>query len=176
MRRFCNRPGAQQARSSPAPMISGPVFPSAWLEQAANLSALQTREPCLLISCWTPRPPAIAGDDARPSRRPDPTEQGPPVPRRSTHGRRDRRSHAPGRRQSPRPGMRGLIVVLWRAGLRVHEALTLAETDLNERRGSLLIRGRVTAVARSGWTLGHGRSWPAGRRVAPDCHRDRCSA
>lgn len=27
--------------------------------------------------------------------------------------------------------MRGLIVVLWRAGLRIYEALTLAETDLN---------------------------------------------
>ena len=36
--------------------------------------------------------------------------------------------------------MRGLIVVLWRAGLRIHEALTLTESDLNERRGSLLIR------------------------------------
>ena len=36
--------------------------------------------------------------------------------------------------------MRGLIVVLWRAGLRIHEALMLTETDLNERRGSLLIR------------------------------------
>jgi hypothetical protein len=29
--------------------------------------------------------------------------------------------------------MRGLIVLLWRAGLRIHEALTLTETDLNER-------------------------------------------
>ena len=36
--------------------------------------------------------------------------------------------------------MRGLVVVLWRAGVRIHEALALAETDLNERRGSLLIR------------------------------------
>jgi integrase len=36
--------------------------------------------------------------------------------------------------------MRGLIVVLWRAGLRIRDALALAETDLNERRGSLLIR------------------------------------
>jgi site-specific recombinase XerD len=36
--------------------------------------------------------------------------------------------------------MRGLIVVLWRAGVRINEALTLAETDLNERRGSVLIR------------------------------------
>ena len=34
----------------------------------------------------------------------------------------------------------GLIVVLWRAGLRIREALALAETDLNERHGSLLIR------------------------------------
>ena len=36
--------------------------------------------------------------------------------------------------------MRGLIVVLWRAGLRIHEALMPTETDLDERRGSLLIR------------------------------------
>ena len=36
--------------------------------------------------------------------------------------------------------MRGLIAVLWRGGLRIHEALALVETDLNVRRGSLLIR------------------------------------
>jgi hypothetical protein len=30
--------------------------------------------------------------------------------------------------------MRGLIMVPWRAGVRIHEALTLAEMDLNERR------------------------------------------
>jgi site-specific recombinase XerD len=46
--------------------------------------------------------------------------------------------HAGDDRHSRR--MRGLIVMLWRAGLRIHEALALAETDLNERRGSLLIR------------------------------------
>jgi integrase len=34
----------------------------------------------------------------------------------------------------------GLIVVLWRAGLRIHEALALAEADLDPRRGSLLVR------------------------------------
>lgn len=42
--------------------------------------------------------------------------------------------------------MRGLIVVLWRAGLRIHEALSLTETDLNERRGSLLIRRRLCRI------------------------------
>src|SRR5438477_9379956 len=30
--------------------------------------------------------------------------------------------------------LRGLIVVLWRAGLRIQEALTLAEADLDYRR------------------------------------------
>jgi hypothetical protein len=30
----------------------------------------------------------------------------------------------------------GLIVVLWRAGLQIHEALPLSETDLDQRRGS----------------------------------------
>jgi len=33
-----------------------------------------------------------------------------------------------------------LIVVLWRAGLRINEALSLIETDLEERRGSILVR------------------------------------
>ncbi len=35
--------------------------------------------------------------------------------------------------------LRGLIVVLWRAGLRIHEALALGEADLDRRRGSLLV-------------------------------------
>lgn len=34
----------------------------------------------------------------------------------------------------------GLIVVLWRAGLRIHEALCLMESDLDPRRGSILIK------------------------------------
>jgi integrase/recombinase XerD len=36
--------------------------------------------------------------------------------------------------------LRGLIVVLWRAGLRICVALALAEADLDGRRGSLLVR------------------------------------
>src|SRR5213592_3791148 len=36
--------------------------------------------------------------------------------------------------------LRGLVVVLWRAGLRICEALALAEADLDPRRGSLLVR------------------------------------
>jgi integrase len=36
--------------------------------------------------------------------------------------------------------VRGLIAVLWRAGLRINEALMLTETDLDPRAGSILIR------------------------------------
>ncbi|HZU40459.1 MAG TPA: tyrosine-type recombinase/integrase [Solirubrobacteraceae bacterium] len=36
--------------------------------------------------------------------------------------------------------LRGVIVVLWRAGLRIGEALALNEADLDLDRGALLIR------------------------------------
>ncbi len=36
--------------------------------------------------------------------------------------------------------LRGVIVVLWRAGLRISEALALNETDLDRDRGALLVR------------------------------------
>jgi site-specific recombinase XerD len=36
--------------------------------------------------------------------------------------------------------LRGIIVVLWRAGLRISEALALNETDLDANRGSLVVR------------------------------------
>ena len=40
--------------------------------------------------------------------------------------------------------LNGLIVVLWRAGLRINEALSLNETDLEpERAASILIRQRL---------------------------------
>ena len=35
---------------------------------------------------------------------------------------------------------RGLIAILWRAGLRISEALALTETDLDPRTGSVLVR------------------------------------
>ena len=36
--------------------------------------------------------------------------------------------------------LRALIVVLWRAGLRISEALGLAESDMDSRRGAILVR------------------------------------
>jgi integrase len=54
--------------------------------------------------------------------------------------------------------LNGLIVVLWRAGLRINEALSLTETDLDERRGSILVRHgkndrrREVGMHAWGWT------------------------
>jgi site-specific recombinase XerC len=36
--------------------------------------------------------------------------------------------------------LRGVMIVLWRAGLRISEALALAETDLDRQRGAVLVR------------------------------------
>jgi Phage integrase family len=51
--------------------------------------------------------------------------------------------------------LRALIVVLWRAGLRVQEALALGERDLDARRGSLLVRqgkgGRRREIGMDAW-------------------------
>jgi site-specific recombinase XerD len=51
--------------------------------------------------------------------------------------------------------VRALIAVLWRAGLRIHEALALSESDLDRRRGALLVRrgkgGRRREVGMDEW-------------------------
>ena len=61
--------------------------------------------------------------------------------------------------------VRAMIIVLWRAGLRVQEALALAEHDLDPRRGSLLDRngkgGRRREVGMDEWAGNHSaRGWP----------------
>ena len=59
--------------------------------------------------------------------------------------------------------LRALIVVLWRAGLRIHEALALTESDLDRRRGSLLVRrgkgGRRREVGMDEWGWEHLQPW-----------------
>ena len=73
--------------------------------------------------------------------------------------------------------LRGLIVVLWRAGLRINEALTLTEADLDRRRGSLLVRrgkgGRRRQVGMDDWA---GNSSRRGCRRVSNCRSGRCSA
>jgi site-specific recombinase XerD len=59
--------------------------------------------------------------------------------------------------------LRGLIVTLWRAGLRIQEALTLTEADLDYRRGALIVRrgkgGRRREVGMDAWAWDELQPW-----------------
>jgi site-specific recombinase XerD len=67
--------------------------------------------------------------------------------------------------------LRGLIVVLWRAGLRISEALMLNETDLDLTAGSILVRhgkgGRRREVGMDVWGWEQLRPWLEQRRQLP---------
>ena len=67
--------------------------------------------------------------------------------------------------------LRGLIVILWRAGLRIHEALALSESDLDRRRGSLLVRhgkgGRRREVGMDEWAWEQLQPWLEVRLTLP---------
>jgi site-specific recombinase XerD len=67
--------------------------------------------------------------------------------------------------------LRALIVVLWRAGLRVQGALALAEGDLDQSRGSLLVRrgkgGRRREVGMDTWGWEQLQPWLDVRRELP---------
>jgi len=67
--------------------------------------------------------------------------------------------------------LRAMVVVLWRAGLRVQEALALAEHDLDPRRGSVLVRngkgGRRREVGMDEWGWEHLRPWLSARAELP---------
>jgi site-specific recombinase XerD len=66
--------------------------------------------------------------------------------------------------------------MLWRAGLRISEALSLAETDLGQRRGSILVRhgkgDRRREVGMDAWAWSALEPWLAQRaklRIGPLC-------
>src|SRR5205823_11711530 len=66
---------------------------------------------------------------------------------------------------------RALIVVLWRAGLRIGEALALTEPDLGERRGSVLVRhgkgDKRREVGMDDWGWQQLRPWMVRRLELP---------
>jgi site-specific recombinase XerD len=67
--------------------------------------------------------------------------------------------------------LRSIIVVLWRAGLRISEALSLNETDLDHGRGSLLVRhgkgDKRREVGMDRWAWSHLDPWLELRRELP---------
>ena len=67
--------------------------------------------------------------------------------------------------------LRGVVIVLWRAGLRINEALALAETDLDRQRGAVLVRagkgGRRREVGMDRWAWEQLDPWLELRRTLP---------
>ena len=67
--------------------------------------------------------------------------------------------------------LRGLIVLLWRAGLRIQEALMLTEGDLDQRCGSVVVLrgkgGRRREVGMDAWGWEKLEPWLAIRRRLP---------
>jgi integrase len=67
--------------------------------------------------------------------------------------------------------LRALIVILWRAGLRISEALALAESDLDQVRGAVLVRrgkgGRRREVGMDRWGFEQIRPWVELRTTLP---------
>jgi site-specific recombinase XerD len=103
-----------------------------------------------------------------------------PAARRATGVSAIRPTRPPWPRSSPSCDTRGpvytrracaLIVVLWRAGLRIHEALALGEADLDARRGSLLVRrgkgGRRREVGMDDWAWEQLQPWLTARLDLP---------
>jgi integrase len=67
--------------------------------------------------------------------------------------------------------LRGLIAILWRAGLRISEALALTESDLDQRTGSVLVRagkgGKRRMVGMDDWGWDHVSRWTKHRIQLP---------
>jgi integrase len=67
--------------------------------------------------------------------------------------------------------LRAMIVVMWRGGLRIQEALALSERDLDPHRGSILVRhgkgGRRREVGMDEWGFEQLRPWLIERERLP---------
>jgi hypothetical protein len=111
------------------------------------------------------------------SSRPATAQQRPAVSRRPADGRRDRRGHGYAGDRPYGLRTRALIVLLWRSGLRITEALSLAESDLDSSRGSVPCARREGRQATRGCARPLGVAAP--RRVDPAasrCVSARCCA
>ncbi len=73
--------------------------------------------------------------------------------------------------------LRGLIVIMWRAGLRIQEALALTEGDLDPRRGAVLVRrGKGGRRREVGMEHGDGSSSSPGLTCGARSRSVRCCA
>ena len=138
-----------------------------------NRSALEGRELCLLRSCSTspvggdrPRRCPVTTPGAAPRNKGMVYPADPPTVDEIVAEMRKIPSDRHGVR------LRALIVVLWRGGLRIQEALSLIESDLDPRRGAILVRAgkgnKRREVGMDSWAWSdHLAPWLAHRAELP---------
>jgi site-specific recombinase XerD len=100
-----------------------------------------------------------------------PPERGQSLSARPTDRGGDHRRDGRRRRRPEGRRLRGMIVMLWRAGLRISEALALNETDLDSNRGAVLIRhgkgDKRREVGIDRWAWAHLEPWLDLRATLP---------
>ena len=125
-----------------------------------NRKAARRRRPSSLAGDDAGLPPGQAAQEQRPTLSPDPPTVEEIIAVMSATG-----NGAEGAR------LRALIIVLWRAGLRISEALDLAETDLDRSRGAVVVRagkgGRRREVGMDRWAWGQLTSYLEIRATLP---------
>jgi hypothetical protein len=119
----------------------------------------------------TARSASFAGDHARLPRRTSAPQQGAAVARRPADRGRDLAVLREASDDRHGYGLRVLIVVLSRGGLRVAEALALGERDFDPGRGSLPVRngkgGRRREIGMDAWGSEQLSPWPVARIDLP---------
>jgi integrase len=122
------------------PLPRGPAV-SRKTDADSRVRSTSPRRGHVRASARSCRSTSIAGNDAGIPRRPAPGNKGvryptdPPKVEEIIAVMRTAGDGAHGRR------LRGLIVIMWRAGLRIQEALALTEGDLDQRSGLDLVPG-----------------------------------
>jgi hypothetical protein len=150
------RSGQIAAHCQPVPIKEG-LMESVLLDLAGH-----RRSPATMPGCHRGRPPG---------------NKGRALPGRPTDGRRDRRVMRSVGDRSDGRRLRALIVLLWRAGLRISEALALQESDPDPAAARCSSGvGRAANAARPEWTAGHGSSLTHGSRSADSSLSERCCA
>jgi integrase len=120
------------------------------------------------LSCWTPLVGHGHRDHSRISARVHPAEQRAPLSGRSTEDRGDHRGDAYRRRERPRAADPRTNRDLWRAGLRINEALPLAEPISSPPAARFsCATAKAASAAGSGWTNGGWEQIEPWRRHRP---------
>lgn len=123
---------------------------------------------CRAYAVGRHRPPALAGGDPGSLGWMRADEQRTALPCGAADRRGDHPRYAPSRPRPYADSTRGLIAILWRAGLRISEALALTESDLDPKTGSVLVRvgkgGKRRTVGMDDWAWEHVDRW-TDRRV-----------